>query len=85
MQRRPHSSFRPKYSATMRAELLDQPDAALGVTERQQVLAEQTDAGRGAIGFGDLAREQRGNPVHPHRIAHRGALPDPGDEFVFLA
>ena len=69
----------------MRAEFLDQADAAVGVAERHQVLAEQADARRRAIGFGDLAREQRGNPVHAHRIAHRGALSHPGDEFVFLA
>ena len=69
----------------MRAELLDQADAALGVAERQQVLAEQADARRRAVGFGDFAREESGDPVHAHRIAHRGALPHPGDEFVFLA
>ena len=69
----------------MRAELLDQADAALGVAERHEVLAEQADAGGRAVGLGDLAREQRGDPVHAHRIAHRRALADPGDEFVFLA
>ena len=69
----------------MRTEFLDQTDAAVAVAERHQVLAEQADACRRAVGLGDLAREQRGDPVHAHCVAHGCALPDPGDEFVFLA
>jgi len=71
--------------ATMRAELLDQADAALGVAERDQVLAEQAGARRRAVGFGDLAREQRGDPIPAHGVAHRGALSHPGDKFVLFA
>ena len=71
--------------AAVRAELVDQPDLAVGVAERDQVLAEQPHAHRRAVGLGDLAREQRGDPIPPHRVAHRGALAHPGDEFVFLA
>jgi hypothetical protein len=46
-----------KYSETRRWEpFLDQA-MALGIPERHQVLAEQPDAGRWAIEFGDLAHE----------------------------
>ena len=71
--------------AAMRAEFLDQADAALGVAERDEVLAEQADAHRRAVGLGDLARKQRGDPVAAHRVAHRRARADAGDEFVLLA
>ena len=59
----------------MRAELLDQADAALGVAERHQVLAEQADAHRRAVRFGDLARQQRRDPVP--RIALPIGVPGP--------
>ena len=71
--------------AAVRAEFVDQADAALGVTERDEVLAEQADADRRTVGFGDLARQGRGNPVAAEGVAHRRALADTGDEFVFLA
>ena len=41
--------------ATVRAEFVDQADAAFAVAERDQVLAEQADADRRTVGFGDLA------------------------------
>jgi hypothetical protein len=68
----------------VRAELLDQADAAGAVAKCDEVLAQQPYPHRRAVGFGDLAREAGGDPIPPHRIAHRGALPDAGDQFVFL-
>ena len=41
--------------AAMRAEFVEQADAALAVAEGDQVLAEQADAHRRAVGLGDLA------------------------------
>ena len=70
--------------AAVRAELIQQADAALRVAEGHQVLAEQADAHRRGIGFGDLARKQRRYPVHAHRGAHRGALPGTRQQFVLL-
>ena len=70
--------------AAMRAEFVDQTDAALAVAERDEVLAEQPDAHRRAVGLGDLRRQAGGDPIPPHRIAHRRPGPDAGDQFVFL-
>jgi hypothetical protein len=42
--------------AAMRAELLDQPDAALGVAEGDELLTHQFDAHRRTIRFTDLTR-----------------------------
>ena len=66
----------------MRAELLQEPDPSGAVAERDQRLAEQPDADRRAVRLGDLARQQRGQPVAPHQPAERRPLPHPGDELV---
>ena len=70
--------------AAVRAEFIDQTDAALAVAERDEVLAEQFDAHRRAVRLGDLPRQAGRDPIPPHRIAHRRAGPDAGDQFVFL-
>jgi hypothetical protein len=87
MHLRPHSSLRPKIErdAAVRTVFVEQADAALGVAEGDEVFAEQTDANRRAIGLGDLARQQRRHPIAAHRIAHRGARSNPGDQLVFFA
>ena len=70
----PLSSLRPKYSdsAAVRAELVDQADLALGVAERQQLLAENLHAHLRAVRLGDLPRQQDRHPVAAS-VAHRGA------------
>ncbi len=70
--------------AAVRTEFVEQPDAAVAVAEGDEVLAEQADADRRAVGLGDLPRQTGGDPIPPHRIAHRGAGADAGDQFVFL-
>ena len=47
----------------MRAEFVDQTDAALSVSERDESLAEQLDAHRRTIRLGQLTTVQRRNPV----------------------
>ena len=71
--------------AAVRAEFVEQADAALAVAEGDEVLAEQANAGRGAVGLGDFAGEQGGDPVAAQGVSHGGARTDPGDEFVLLA
>src|SRR5947209_7617462 len=68
----------------MRAEFVDQTDAALAVAERDEVLAEQSDAHRRTIRLGDFPRQAGRNPIPPHRISHWRAESDAGDQFVFL-
>ena len=71
--------------ATMRTIFVQEPDAALGVAEGDEVLAQQPHPYRRAVGLGDLAGEQGGNPISPHGPAHRSIPFHPGDELVFLA
>jgi len=70
--------------AAMRTILLDQPDAPLGVAEGDEFLAHQFDAHRRAVRFGDLARQAGGDPIAPHRIAHRRSGAGTGDQVVFF-
>jgi hypothetical protein len=66
------------------AIFLEEPDPAIAVAERDEILAQQPDAHRRAIGLGDLAHQQGRDPVAPHRIAHRCPASDPGQQLVFL-
>ncbi len=59
--------------AAMGAELVDQPDLARAVAERQQLLAEDRHAHLRSVGRGDLARQQHRDPVAAHQVAHPGA------------
>ena len=69
----------------MRAVFVEEPDAALGVAEGHQLFAEELDAHGRTIGLGQLPREQRGNPVPAHGLAHRRAGADAGDQLVLFA
>src|SRR5215471_17552544 len=68
--------------AAVRALLLDQPYRAIGVPERHEILAEQPDPRRGAVGFGNLLAQARGYPVPPQQVSHRRARADPGEDLV---
>src|SRR5947209_5045430 len=68
----------------MRAEFVDQTDPAVAVAERDEILAEQFDADRRTVRLGDLRRQAGGDPISPHRLAHRRPSADAGDQFVFL-
>ena len=69
----------------VRAVLVEEPDAAARVAEGDQLLAEQLDAHRRAVGPGQLPREERGDPVAPQRLAHRGAAADARHSLVVFA
>jgi hypothetical protein len=71
--------------AAMRAIFVEEPDPPLAVAKGDEVLAQEPHPHRRSIGLGDLAREECRDPVAPHRVAHRAALPHPGDQLVFLA
>src|SRR5580700_9867361 len=57
--------------ATMWTIFAEELDPAVAVTERDEVLAQQPDAHRRAIGLGDLAHQESRDPIAPHRLAHR--------------
>jgi hypothetical protein len=71
--------------AAVWTKFVQEPDPALGVAEGDEVLAQEPHAHRRVVGFADLARQQRRDPVSSHRVAHRTALSHPGDQLVFLA
>ena len=64
--------------AAVGTELVEQADAAAGVAERDEVLAEQAHAHGRAIGLRQLPAEQRRQPVAAHRGAHGGGVADAG-------
>jgi len=68
----------------MRAELVEESDAALRVTKGHQVFTQELDTHGRTIGFRQLRREQRRDPVSAHGVAHRRAGTNACDEFVFL-
>src|SRR5579862_3025461 len=68
----------------MGTALVDEADAAIGVTECDEVLAEELHAHRCAVGLGDLAREQRRDPIAPHQRAHRRARPGPRQALILF-
>src|ERR1044071_6351888 len=74
----------PQRNAAVRAEFVDKADPAVAVAERDEVLAEQLDPDRRAVGLGNLRRHAGGDPISPHRLAHRRPGADAGDQFVFL-
>ena len=59
----------PQRDAAVRAELVDQPVAALAVTECDQPFRQDLDAHRRAIVFRQLLCEQGRNPVLTEEIA----------------
>src|SRR4029077_5925559 len=71
--------------AAVRAIFVQEPDPPLTVAKGDEVFAQEPHPYRRTLGLGDLAREQCRDPVAPHRVAHRAALPHPGDQLVFLA
>ncbi len=68
----------------MRAALVEQADAAVGVAEQHQVLAQEPHAHRRRVRLGDLMGERRRNPIAAHQFAHRRAGADAGEQFVFF-
>ena len=61
--------------AAMRAEFVDQADAAVAVAERDEILAEQSDAHRRAVRLGSSQDRQAG--IQYRRIALPIGVPGP--------
>ena len=69
----------------MRAVLVEHADAAFGVAEDDQVLAEHARVNGRAVSLGDLLDETCRDPVPAHDLAHRGLALDAAEQVVFLA
>src|ERR1041385_7285379 len=72
--------------ATVRAVYVDEADAALAVAEGHEVLAEEADAERRAVGLRNFGGEAGRCPVAAEEVAHRCPGADLGDHrIVFFA
>ena len=69
----------------MRAELVDQSIAALGIAKRQQTLGEKLDTHGRAFILRKLVREQRRNPIAPEQSSPRGAWPGLRQKVILFA
>ena len=72
----------PQRRQPVGAQFLQQADASVGVAEGDQLLAQQLDANRLAVGFGQFPRQQSGHPVAAHQLAHGGTGADLGQRDV---
>ena len=61
----------------VRAAVVEDSDAPLGVAERDQLLAQQHEAHRRAVGH-ELVRRRRRDPVLAHHLSHRRSRADAG-------
>jgi hypothetical protein len=69
--------------AAMWAAVIQDPDPAGAVAERDQPFAEQHQPHRRAVAL-QLRRHRRRNPVLPHHFAHHSAGPDTEEVFAVL-
>src|SRR5262249_6309024 len=70
--------------ASMRAVLAHEPDAAVGVAESDQLLAEQAHARRRRVGRRNFLGQERGQPIPTHQLAHRRARTGSRQQLVLL-
>ncbi len=74
----------PQRDAAMRAELVDQADAALGVAEGDQLFAHQLDLDRRTVRLGQLVGEQERRPIAAQQFAHQRAGADAAELLVLF-
>ena len=70
--------------APVRAIFVEHADAAFGVAENDEVLAEQTDLDRRAVRMRHFLGQAGGDPVPAHDLAHRRVALDAAQQVVFL-
>src|SRR5690349_293949 len=58
----------------MGAEFADQADAAVGIAECDELLAQQLHTNRRAVALGDFFGQDRGHPVAPEEISEQRAV-----------
>ena len=72
----------PQRRQPVGTQFFQQADASVGVAESDQLLAQELDADRLAVGLGQLPREQGGHPVAAHQLAHGSPGADLGQRNV---
>ena len=66
------------------AELAEHTQPALGVAKRHQILAEQPQPDRRAVGLGELLGQRCRHPMATHHLPHRRVALDAAQQGVFL-
>jgi hypothetical protein len=74
----------PEIGAAVRTILIDHPDHAARVAEREQFLAHHDDLLRRTVGFRQFLGQQHRQPEPAQQLAHCGAATAFGQEFVVL-
>jgi hypothetical protein len=59
-------------------------DAVVGISENDQVFAQQARAHRLAVALGHLFRHANRQPVPARKLAHGGSAFDPAEKLVLL-
>src|SRR6266853_5079866 len=75
----------PQRNTTMRAELVNQPIAPLGIAKRQETFREQLDTHRRAFILRKLVGEQGRNPIAPEQGSPRRGWPGLRQEVILFA
>ena len=70
--------------APVRAVFVEHADATFAVAENNEVLTEQTNLDRRAVGLRDFLGQAGGDPVPAHDLAHRRIALDAAQQVVFL-
>src|SRR5215831_3014617 len=75
---------KPQRHQTVWTELVQQPNAPLGIAKGYELLAQELHADWRAIRFKQFFRHQGRNPVASHRLTHGSARARSGNQFVFF-
>ena len=70
--------------APVRTIFVEHADAAIAVAEDDEVLAEQADLDRRAVGLRHFLGQAGGDPVPAHDLAHRRIALDAAQQVIFL-
>jgi hypothetical protein len=68
----------------VRAILVQQAEAAIGIAKDHKVLSQEPGADRRAIGLGNFLCHAGRNPMPPHELTHRSITLNAAEQFIFL-
>jgi hypothetical protein len=74
----------PQRHATVRAKLVNQAEAPIGIPKGEQAFRQDFHPHRRALVFGKLFGQQRGQPIAAEHVAHRRSRPGLGQKIVLV-
>jgi hypothetical protein len=75
-------SAKQKGRTTVAAQLIQNPDLALGVAEGNQILSQKLHMPWITLRFRQLTRQQCRQPITSHGITHRSSKSDPAHPLI---